>query len=395
MNIVGYLYKEGIEVTQDPKVVEEKSRDWSFVSPFLSKYTSLKADAVAFPKNEEEVITIVELAIQLHVPIIPRGAGYGTVGGIIPLKGGLIVDMSKMDRIIDRGDYVEAEAGAKFNFNARVYPTIYQKATVGGYFCGGSWGIGSYMYGPNWDQVIEVTMVNPKGKLVKLRGGDIKIAAHAEGTTGIVTRLKILKRETNRDVSKLFLFETHEEAVKFVEKLYEEKIPLYHITLRSPEMAKLTEKSTGFSTDKWQVLVVYPEDIDIKLDGGIDGSILWSKRNLFFASVYVTSHMILKDIYYNQYHIPIEELSDWISKARELNPIIESEFSSDWKGHTYFIVNGREKFDKLIELFHESTFNLHSIYINDRLPREHVSKIVNYKRAYDKEDLFNPGKVRF
>ncbi|MFP3202716.1 MAG: FAD-binding protein [Sulfolobus sp.] len=41
---------------------------------------------MAFPKNEEEVISIVEFALQMHVPLIPRGAGYGTVGGLIPLK---------------------------------------------------------------------------------------------------------------------------------------------------------------------------------------------------------------------------------------------------------------------------------------------------------------------
>ncbi|MFP3202715.1 MAG: FAD-binding protein [Sulfolobus sp.] len=139
--------------------------------------------------------------------------------------------MSKMYHIKEHEDYVEAEAGAKFTFNARVYPTIYQKTTVGGYFCGGSWGIGSYEYGPNWDQVIEVTMVNPKGKLVTLKGGDIKIAAHAEGTTGIVTRLKVLKREYINDVSKLFLFDTYQDAIKFIQKIYEDEIPLYHITL--------------------------------------------------------------------------------------------------------------------------------------------------------------------
>lgn len=395
MSVFSYLIKRGIEVSQDPKIIEEKSKDWSFVSPLLSKYTSLKADAVAFPKNEEEVISIVEFALQMHVPLIPRGAGYGTVGGLIPLKGGLIVDMSKMNHIKEHEDYVEAEAGAKFTFNARVYPTIYQKTTVGGYFCGGSWGIGSYEYGPNWDQVIEVTMVNPKGKLVTLKGGDIKIAAHAEGTTGIVTRLKILKREYTNDVSKLFLFDTYQDAIKFIQKIYEDEIPLYHITLRSPEIAKLTEKSTEFSTDKWQVLIAYPENREIKLEGGYDGTLLWGRRNLFFAAVYVTSNMLMKGIYYNQYHIPIEELSEWITKTREINPIIESEFANDWKGHTYFIVQGGERFNKLLELFSESSFNLHSIYINDRLPREHVSKIVNYKKAYDKEDLFNPGKVKF
>ncbi|MCI2415612.1 MAG: FAD-binding oxidoreductase [Candidatus Aramenus sp.] len=385
------LVKEGIIVSSNEVIVREKSRDWSFVSPRLSHLSSKVADLVVFPRTEEEVVKVVEVALEEHVPLVPRGAGYGTVGGAIPLNGGIVVDMSSMNRIEFHEGYVEAEAGAPFSFNARVYPTIWSKATVGGYFCGGSWGIGSYQYGPNWDQVVEVRMVNPKGKVVTLRGGDVKVAAHAEGTTGIVTRLKVLTRENVKDVAKLITFDTLRDASKFVERVYEEALPVYHMTMRSPEMGKTTEKVVGFYTGKWELLVVHQEG-EASVEG-LDGSPLWNKRNTFFAAVYVNMKSVKKDLYYAQYHIPIEELEEKVQKVSEFKPIIEAEFASDWKAHTYFLTESPQIFLEVEKTLGTSSFNLHDIRIDGRLPRDHLHRIKTYKKAYDKEELFNPGKV--
>ncbi|ARM75404.1 FAD-binding oxidoreductase [Acidianus manzaensis] len=394
-----YFDQEKIDYSIDKKIVIEKSKDWSFTSPILSKISKEKiADIVVFPKDEDEVIKIVEYAIEEHIPIIPRGSGYGTVGGLIPIKGGIILDMSKLSSVVEEDEEeITVYAGTPFYdkgflFNPRVYPTIYQKASIGGYFCGGSWGIGSFMFGPNWDQVTEVTMVNPRGKLVKLKGGDTKIAAHAEGTTGIVTRLKVLKFTENDYIPQLFLFDRLHDAIKFIEKLYEDLPLIYHITLRSPEITHLTKDITGFDTNKWAVLVV-SKDI---IEGYIDGSPLWSKRNVFFAGVY--TNLVLKEkreIYYTQYHIEIDKLEEMIKKVRESQDvIIESEFANDRKGHTYFMVYNEPAFFKVQEILGATTFNLHSLYINNRLDKAHLQRILMYKKMYDKEDLFNPGKIK-
>ena len=72
-------------------------------------------DVVVVPHSEEEVSGVVKLASRLHVPITPRGAGTGFVGGAVALKGGIILDLSEMNRIlgVDEGNYhVTAEAGA-------------------------------------------------------------------------------------------------------------------------------------------------------------------------------------------------------------------------------------------------------------------------------------------
>jgi FAD/FMN-containing dehydrogenase len=389
-----FLIKEKIEFKDDPKTLQTASRDWSFVSPVLSKIPRREVELVIYPKSEEEVVKVVEKALEEHIPLIPRGGGYGTVGGLIPIRGGIIVDMTMMNSISEDDEFIYADAGAKFSGNFRVYPTIWQKATVGGYFCGGSWGIGSYEYGTNWDQVVEVRMVDPRGKIVTLRGGDIKIAAHAEGTTGIVTKLKILRKPEREEVAKIIQFDSLTQAAKFIGKMYDEAFPAYHMTLRSPQMAKITEKLTGFSTDKWHLLVVYDRSLG-EIEGQ-NGSVLWNKRHLFFAGVYVNTYMAKGGgVYYSQYHIPIEEFEEKVTKVIEFNPIIEAELANDRKAHTYFLFYDEDKFYTINRILGVSSFNLHSISINGRLQAEHLQRIKWYKRAYDKEDLFNPGKVEF
>ncbi|ARM75395.1 FAD-binding oxidoreductase [Acidianus manzaensis] len=339
---------------------------------------SLLPDAVAYPKNEDEILELVEHCIEEHIPLIPKGGGMSSAKGLLPLKGGIIIDMTSMNRKIEEDDNtITLEAGSHFH-NPRVYPTLWKYSTVGGNFCGGSWGIGSYKYGPNWDQVIEVTMVNPRGKLVKLRGGDTKIAAHAEGTTGIVTRLRMLK--LNKEIhAKMIVFNSVSEAIQYSEKIYENNYPLYHMVLRSPEIAKLS-----IGPDKWHLIVAYEEDEEFK--DGVDASQIWENRDKFFAGVFYEN---FSKAYYTTYHF------DFPLDPKILKGITEVEFANDNKAHVDFMTFSKEELDNIKKSFGKSSFDVEDIYINSRLSKEHIRKIIQYKKMYDKEDLFNPGKLQF
>ena len=72
-------------------------------------------DAVVLPHSEDEVAALVKLAARLNIPITPRGAGTGFVGGAVSVKGGIILDLSEMNHIInvdEQNRNVTAEAGA-------------------------------------------------------------------------------------------------------------------------------------------------------------------------------------------------------------------------------------------------------------------------------------------
>ena len=362
--------KTGVEYSTDLKERIAKSRD-------LTKFIESApiADLVAYPKSVEDVIKIVEFAREEHIPIVPRGSGHGSVGGVIPLKGGIIVDMTKMNKKLQEDEEtVTLEAGSPINFPARVYPTLWKIVTIGGNFCGGSWGIGSYMYGPNWDQVIEVRMVNPRGKLVTLKGGDTRIAAHAEGTTGIVVSLKVLKKPNYKEVPRLYLFDKLSDAVKLIKKIYEEAIPIYHLLLRAPSK----------EIDKWNLLVVYFSELldDKELPPNyVDGSVLWENRDMFFAGMYLKH---FNEMYYSTVHVSLDEMENVIENYR--NEYIEVEFANDGLAHIDVMSKRPIKFPN-------SPFRVDDIRINSRLKKDHLQKIINYKRMYDKEDLFNPGKL--
>ncbi len=58
------------------------------------------ADAVALPRDLNEVVAIVRACRQHRVPVIPRGTGTGTVGGAVPLHGGIVLSLARMNRIV-------------------------------------------------------------------------------------------------------------------------------------------------------------------------------------------------------------------------------------------------------------------------------------------------------
>ncbi|BCU71633.1 FAD-binding oxidoreductase [Stygiolobus caldivivus] len=373
--------RTNVEYSTDLQERIVKSRD-------LTKFVKSLSipDIVVYPKNEEDVIKIVEFALEEHVPIVPRGSGHGSVGGVIPLKGGILVDMTRMNKRIEEDeDTITLEAGSPINFPARVYPTLWKRVTIGGNFCGGSWGIGSYMYGINWDQVIEARMVNPLGSVVTLKGGDIKIAAHAEGTTGIVTSLKVLKKPGYREEARIYLFGRLKDAVRAITKVYEESPPLYHLLLRSPQMSRLTKHLGEFN--KWQLLIVYfsesePEEKDLPRQSYVNGKVLWENRDMFFAGVYLKH---FNEMYYSTVHVELDRMEGIMEKFKD--EYLEVEFANDRLAHIDIMSN------RPINFTLDNPFSVDDIKINSRLRRDHLQKIINYKKRYDKEDLFNPGKV--
>ena len=117
-------------------------------------------DAVVLPKSAEEISKIIQIAIKHDIPVIPRGAATWGFGGAVPSQGGIVLDMSAMNKVLrvdPENMEVEVEAGASWK---KVYDTALNKglfigsypsslyaATVGGWVNTGGIGIGSYKYG--------------------------------------------------------------------------------------------------------------------------------------------------------------------------------------------------------------------------------------------------------
>jgi len=94
------------EISFEPKVLDENAGDKWFASH--------RPDAVAFPKSTKSVSAILKFANKHRIPVTPRGAGYGYVGGAVPIQGGIVLSLARMNRIkeINAADFVAvAEAG--------------------------------------------------------------------------------------------------------------------------------------------------------------------------------------------------------------------------------------------------------------------------------------------
>ncbi|MGK7958251.1 MAG: FAD-binding oxidoreductase, partial [Crocosphaera sp.] len=86
-----------LEIITDPHQITKLSLDYYHFSPILQKQLQDKrGDVVIRPTTEEEVLQVAQTCVQYKVPLTVRGAGTGNYGQCIPLEGGVILDMTKM-----------------------------------------------------------------------------------------------------------------------------------------------------------------------------------------------------------------------------------------------------------------------------------------------------------
>ncbi len=172
-------------------------------------------DVIVFVKTTEEVSKIMSLANKEKIPVTPRGSGTSAVGGALAARGGILLDLSRMNNIlkIDKENgYVVVEPGVLCNnLNAAIAPTHFfppdpasaNLASLGGMVSTNASGNRALKYGTTKHYVWGLEVVLPDGRIIKTgsilgktsSGYDLThLFTNAEGTLGIITKiiLKIL-----------------------------------------------------------------------------------------------------------------------------------------------------------------------------------------------------------
>ncbi|MCF3934183.1 FAD-binding oxidoreductase [Acuticoccus sp. M5D2P5] len=220
----------------NPRIVQQKSRDFYWYSPVLKRQLdSVTADIVATPRDLDELLFILGSCWRNEVPVTVRGAGTGNYGQAMPLAGGLILDMSGMNRVLSiEPGRVVAEPGAILadidaatrasGQELRLSPSTYHTASIGGFVAGGSGGVGSIRWGGLRDpgNIIRLrlaAMDGTVGSLIDLTGPDIAKASHAYGTTGVITEVEMPLAPAYDWVDMIASFASLEAAVKCGEAL--------------------------------------------------------------------------------------------------------------------------------------------------------------------------------
>ncbi|MGG1519592.1 FAD-binding oxidoreductase [Paenibacillus oryzisoli] len=229
-------------VAIDSDIREKLSKDYYWYSPVLNRLLQgvKAADAVVLPRTEAEVAEVLAFGYAHRIPVTVRGAGTGNYGQAVPLQGGILMDLSRMDEILEIGPgYARLQCGVKLGIidkKARevgqelcIYPSTYVKATVGGFVSGGSGGIGSITYGNLWDgnvlEAVIYTMEEEPQRLV-VQGDELFNYIHNYGTTGILTEVTIPLAPRTEWTQAIAQFPTFELSMRFGEVLArDERIP--------------------------------------------------------------------------------------------------------------------------------------------------------------------------
>ena len=168
--------------------------------------------AIFLPASSEDLIKITQFCLANKIALIPYGAGSGVLGGTIPLNGEIIVDLKKMNQIIDLNETnctVTVQAGMNGmqfeealnirGFTAGHYPQSISMSTVGGWAACRGAGQASSRFGKIEDMVLGLKAILPNGEGLEVRpvarrsvGPSIKdILVGSEGVLWFITELTL------------------------------------------------------------------------------------------------------------------------------------------------------------------------------------------------------------
>jgi glycolate oxidase len=169
--------------------------------------------AVAWPRSSREVSELVKLANRERFPVVPRGAGSGMSGGSVPVQGGVVLSLERMNHILeidDRDFLAVVEPGVitgdlqrEVESRGLFYPPDPASSafcTLGGNVAECAGGLRAVKYGVTRDYVLGLEVVLPTGEIITLGARTVKSVAGydltklmvgSEGTLGIATRITV------------------------------------------------------------------------------------------------------------------------------------------------------------------------------------------------------------
>jgi FAD/FMN-containing dehydrogenase len=221
----------GIEATTDPIDLKRNSRDYFWYSPILHQMLKDKlADVVVRPQDESEVVRVARACFKHRLPLTVRGGATGNYGQCVPLEGGVVLDIARLNGIEwQKPGLIRVQAGAKLfdidaatrpnGFELRMHPSTKRSSHIGGFVAGGSGGVGSVTFGgmrePGNIVAARIVTLEQEPRIIELRGDAAQKISRAYGTTGIITALEMPLAPAQAWVDVIVAFDDFIEAVRF------------------------------------------------------------------------------------------------------------------------------------------------------------------------------------
>lgn len=253
-------------IKDESRVVFDKQIEGRFLSDTLGRLVG-KADALVFATSTEEVSALLKYADANKISVTPRGAGTNLVGSTVPQNGGIIIDFSKMNKILEfDADTFTAtvESGILLkDFQAFVeskgffYPPDpgEKSASIGGNIATNAGGMRAVKYGVTRDYVRGLEVVLADGSVTWVGSKNVKDASGlslknliigSEGTLAVITKciLKIIpKPEYSKSV--LVPFADLESGISTVQKILFANANPTAVEFVERKVVELGEKFTG------------------------------------------------------------------------------------------------------------------------------------------------------
>lgn len=251
------------------------------ISPDYAKdempiYGTRMPDLAVQPVSTEEVSAVMKICYENNIPVTPRGAGTGLVGGAVPLYGGVLIDLTKMNKIIayDLENFVvDVEAGVLLNDLAEdclsrgmLYPPDPGEkfACVGANVATNAGGMRAVKYGTTRDYVRAMTVVLPTGEIIRLGATVSKTSSGysllnlmigSEGTLGIITELTLKIIPKPKEVVSLMVpFADLRTALTTV--------PKFKMAHLNPQAIEFMEREIILASERYVGKEVFPKSLN-------------------------------------------------------------------------------------------------------------------------------------
>ncbi|TET06199.1 MAG: FAD-binding oxidoreductase, partial [Candidatus Thorarchaeota archaeon] len=218
------------------------SHDIAALPGIVNDVINPQAKAVAQPTTTEVVSNLLKFCKKENIPVVPRGHGTSGYGGALPTRGGLVVEMTRMNQIynIDR-DAMTIEVGAGIiwgklledledeELSVAAYPSSAPSSTVGGWVAAGGSGVGSTKYGGIKEQVVDIEVVLPDGEVIRTKESPLNIFMDAGPESfygGDASFYWETESDTTTDTTSTSMFIDSNGALGIITKVVLKIIPL-------------------------------------------------------------------------------------------------------------------------------------------------------------------------
>jgi glycolate oxidase len=277
---------EKLEHTLGPKKVLSSPVDLIAYS-FDGTFEQHLPDVAVLPETNEEVSTVVRIASQHDTPVVPRGASTGLAGGTIPVRGGIVLSLTRMNRILEideenmtatvQAGVITADLEAEVEKRGLLYPpdpASIKQSTIGGNVACNAGGPRCLKYGVTGDYVLGLTVVLSDGRILKTGGKAIKYVTGfnmnqffvgSEGALGIITEaiLRLICKPPYTRTA-LVHFPTLEDASRSVHTILTRGLVPATLELLDETAIECIEEAThlGLPLDVEAVLVIESDGAD-------------------------------------------------------------------------------------------------------------------------------------